>query len=283
MKRNRGPNVHVDVGCDGVVSLAGAHLLTATARVLGLDRALSRALSGWRPPGAVRDPGEIVLDLAITLAVGGDCPADIALLRGQPRLFGLVASDPTVSRRIDKLAADVDAATAALRSVRAQARAVRLRLAPLAAEAPVPVDIDATILIAHSAKEQATPTYKRTFGHHPVLAYLDHGEGGTGEPLAVLLRPGRANANNAADNITVLQDALAQLPAAERDRVLVRADAAGGTHAFLAAVTELGLEYSVGFAVTAPVAAAVSDLPEWAWTPAYKARASNARVPTSPS
>ncbi len=86
----------------------------------------------------------------ITLAVGGDCPADIALLRGQPRLFGLVASDPTVSRRIDKLAADIDATTAALRSVRAQARALRLRLAPLAADAPVSVDIDATILIAHS-------------------------------------------------------------------------------------------------------------------------------------
>ena len=51
--------------------------------------------------------------------------------------------------------------------------------------------------------------------------------------------------------------------------MLVRTDAAGGTHAFLAAVTALGLEYSVGFAVTAPVAAAVRDLPEWAWTPAY--------------
>ena len=102
-----------------------------------------------------------------------------------------------------------------------------------------------------------------------MLAYLDHGEGGTGEPLAVMLRPGRANANNAADNIAVLQEALTQLPADERARVLVRTDAAGGTHAFLQAVTELGLDYSVGFAVTAPVAAAVRDLPERAWTPAY--------------
>ena len=56
-----------------------------------------------------------------------------------------------------------------------------------------------------------------------------------------MLRPGRANANNAADNIAVLQEALTQLPADERARVLVRTDAAGGTHAFLAAVTELGL------------------------------------------
>src|SRR5512135_2755246 len=74
-----------------------------------------------------------------------------------------------------------------------------------------------------------------------LLAYLDHGEGGTAEPLAVMLRPGRATANNAANNIAVLYDALAQLPAEKRARVLVRTDAAGGTHAFLQAVTELDL------------------------------------------
>ena len=148
---------------------------------------------------------------------------------------------------------------------------------------PLPVDIDATILIAHSDKEDATPTYKRTFGHAPLLAYLDHGEGGTGEPLAVKLRPGRANANNAADNIAVLREALTQLPADERDRVLVRTDAAGGTHAFLQAVTELGLEYSVGFAVTAPVAAAVASCPNGPGPRPTTATASNVRVPTSPS
>ena len=217
----------------------------------------------------MHDTGKVILDLAVALAVGGDCPADVAVLRGQPRGFGAVASDPTVSRRIDALAGDVGKAAAAIRSARAQARALRLKWAPLPNNGALPVDIDATILIAHSDKEDATPTYKRTFGHAPLLVYLDHGEGGTGEPLAVMLRPGRANANNAADNIAVLREALTQLPEADRDRVLVRTDAAGGTHAFLAAVSELGLEYSVGFAVTAPVAAAVRHLPEWAWTPAY--------------
>ena len=154
----------MDVGDDGVVSLAGASLLTTTARVLGLDRALSKRLSGWTPFGAIHDTGKIILDLAVTLAVGGDCPADIAVLRGQPRLFGAVASDPTVSRRVDALAADVDAAVAAIRAARAQARALRLKWAPLSADVSVPVDIDATILIAHSEKEDATPTYKRTLG-----------------------------------------------------------------------------------------------------------------------
>ena len=248
--------------------MAGASLVTTTARVLGVDRDLSKRMSRWTPSGAAHDTGKIILDLAVALVVGGDCPADVAVLRGQPRLFGAVASDPTVSRRVDALARDVDRAVGAMRAARGRARALRLKWAPLPAGA-VPVDIDATILIAHSEKQDAAATYKRTFGHAPLLAYLDHGEGGTGEPLAVTLRPGRANANNAADNIAVLRDALAQLPAQERARVLVRTDAAGGTHAFLAAVTELGLEYSVGFAVTAPVAAAVAHLPEWAWTPAY--------------
>jgi len=242
------------------VSLAGASLLTTTARVLGLDRALSKRLSAWTPFGATHDTGKIVLDVPVALAVGGDCPADIAVLRGQPRLFGAVASDPTVSRRIDALAGDVDRAGAALRAARAQAQALRLKWAPLCDDRPLPVDIDATILVAHSDKEDATPTYKRTFGHAPLLAYLDHGPGGTGEPLAVKLRPGRANANDAADNIAVLREALSQLPADDHRRVLVRTDAAGATHAFLQAVTELGLDYSVGFAVTAPVAAAVAKL-----------------------
>ena len=114
-----------------MVSLAGASLLTTTARVLGLDRGLSKRLSAWTPVGAMHDTGKVILDLAVALAVGGDCPADVAVLRGQPRLFGAVASDPTVSRRIDALAGDVDKAVTAIRTARSQARALRLKWAPL--------------------------------------------------------------------------------------------------------------------------------------------------------
>ena len=32
----------------------------------------------------------------------------------------------------------------------------------------VVLDVDATIVIAHSEKEQAAPTFKRTFGFHPL-------------------------------------------------------------------------------------------------------------------
>jgi hypothetical protein len=100
------PRPVVDTAASNVVSQAGGVLLTETARSVGLDRALSFALAPWRAPTAVHDPAKVLLDLAVTLAVGGDCLADIAVLRAEPGLFGLVASDPTVSRTVDRLAAD---------------------------------------------------------------------------------------------------------------------------------------------------------------------------------
>ncbi|GAA0322319.1 hypothetical protein GCM10010151_10170 [Actinoallomurus spadix] len=67
-------------------------------RVTGLDQGLSQALERWRPSRAVHDPGKIMCDLAVMLALGGDCLADIAILRAAPELFGSIPSDPTVSR-----------------------------------------------------------------------------------------------------------------------------------------------------------------------------------------
>ena len=83
---------------------------------------------------------------------------------------------------------------------------------PVPISGPVVVDLDATLVGAHSEKEGATANFKGGFGFHPLLAFVDHGTGGTGEPLVGVLRPGRANANNAADQIAVLDAALAQLP-----------------------------------------------------------------------
>ena len=124
MKKRSGlyPRSRVDVGGAGVVSQAGGVLLTAAIGRVGLDQALSQALAPWRKPHAVHDPAKVVLDLAVTLALGGDCLADIALLRSEPGVFGPVASDPTVSRTIDALAADAPAALAAIDAARAAAR-----------------------------------------------------------------------------------------------------------------------------------------------------------------
>jgi len=77
---------------------------------------------------------------------------------------------------------------------------------------PLVVDVDATLVPAHSDKEQAAPTFKRGYGHHPLWAFVDHGPAGTGEPVACLLRKGNAGSNTAADHITVIRDAPRQLP-----------------------------------------------------------------------
>lgn len=253
-------------GGEPLVSSAGGSLLVETARATGLDRGLSAALRSWRTARAQHDPGKVVLDLALAIALGGDCLADLAVVRAQPDLFGRVASDPTVSRLVETLARDPDTAVTAIRAARAAARQrVWRHRSPVGDTELVIVDLDATVVLAHSEKEGATPTFKRTFGFHPLFAFVDHGTDGTGEPLAGLLREGRANANDAADQIAVLDAALAQLPEHVRGRVLVRGDTGSGVREFLHHVTDLGLEYSVGVYARQPVLDALAAMPRCAW------------------
>jgi hypothetical protein len=275
------PCVHVDAAGSGVVSQAGGVTLVETARMAGLDAALSRALAPWRKPTAVHDPGKVVTDLALTLALGGDCLADVAVLRAEPGVYGKVASDPTVSRTIDVLAADADRVLAAIDTARAAARARVWRLAgahapdaDIDAERPLIVDVDATLVTAHSDKQGAAPTFKRGFGFHPLWAFVDHGPEGTGEPLAVALRSGNAGSNTAADHIEVLRAALAQLPGHRPGtrpgrRVLIRTDAAGCTHAVTEWLARQRLSYSLGFTLPEDTEELLRRIPDRVWAPAY--------------
>lgn len=272
MKASRVPPVVLDPVRESLISSSGALLLREAIGVAGLDRRLSTALAPWRPVRAEHDPGKVLLDLATAVALGGDCLADIAAVRAQPTIFGSVASDPTVSRLFATLAGDVVDAVAAIRQARADARAaVWARRRPLAgtggnrAGGQVIVDIDATLVAAHSDKEGAEPTYKRGFGFAPMCTFVDHGEHGTGEPLAIDLRPGRASPWNSADHVASLDAALAQLPEHERSQVLVRADTGACSKVFLHRITDAGLEYSVGFQAQDTVRAAIEAIPEQAW------------------
>jgi hypothetical protein len=262
------------------MSSAGAVLLVQTARVTGLDRLLRKGLAPWRLPLAVHDPGKIVLDLVCAVALGGDCAADVAVVRAQPGLFGLVASDPTVSRLIGRLAEDVEQAQAVVGAARATAREWVWRQAgPPRQAGQVVLDLDATLVTAHSDKESAAPTWKGGFGFHPLLGFIDHGDGGTGEPVAELLRPGNAGSNTATDHVAVLGLALAQIPervrrADERGRVamLVRTDAAGATQEFTRHVAELGMQFSVGaYLHQFDIEGVLRRIPTRAWTAAYNA------------
>lgn len=157
---------------------AGGMLLTRTALVTGLAAGLSRALSSWRKPLARHDPGKIVTDLAITLALGGDCLADAGVLRGEPAVYGPVASDPTISRLIGLLAADAPNVLTAINTARAQARARAWQLAGdhapnhrASVAEPLTIDVDATLVRAHSDKENAKPTFKKGYGFHPLCVF----------------------------------------------------------------------------------------------------------------
>jgi hypothetical protein len=247
------------------VSHAGAGLLAEAADRLGLTDALSRALAPVRERRGRHDPGRIVRDLAVMLADGGDCLSDLRAVRDQQPLFGPVASDATAFRVIDRVAGD-RGLLEALRAARAQARETAWN-AGMAPERIV-VDIDATLITAHSEKQGAAGTFRGGFGFHPLLAYLDESR----EALAGVLRPGNAGANTAADHIEIVGLVLAQLPepVLEHTRIVVRTDSAAATHAFCDELRDLDINWLMGLDLTEGVRDAILDLPETAWRPAVR-------------
>jgi hypothetical protein len=141
------------------------------------------------------------------------------------------------------------------------------------------IDVDATVTISHSEnKQNAAKTWKKTFGYHPLLAFLDRPEVSGGEALAGLLRPGNAGANTAADHVTVLEQALAALPEHARPRpsdpdsvrVVARSDSAGATHAFATACRDRGVWFSFGFPMDTRVQGIVDQIPERCWESAIQ-------------
>ena len=274
------PAVRVDRAHVPAVGQAGGVLLTRTVAVSGLGTALSRALLPWRKPLARHDPAKVLIDLAISLALGGDACRDVALLRAEPGIYGSVASEATISRTITTLAQDVDTVEKAVARARATARAHVWHLADdqapdhrASAEHPIIIDLDATLVTSHSDKEQARPTFKKGFGFHPLLAFADHGGDGTGEPLAGLLRPGNAGSNTASDHESVIRQALQQVPginpARPGKKVLIRTDGAGATKSLLDFLTRRGVSYSLGWTLPMDTPELYKLIPETAWQPAY--------------
>jgi hypothetical protein len=261
-----------------VVSHVGTALLRMLADRAGLTGGLSAALarSGVFP---VHDRGRVLVDLAVMIADGGEALCDIDVLRDQGDVFGPVASDTTVWRALDEIG------PAQLRRIAVARAKVRARLWQLFGGPPearaagrgigdgvVVLDVDSTIVIAHSDKHGAAATYKHTYGFHPILVTCDN----TNELLAIKLRPGNAGANTAAGHMHVLADAIAQIPAPHRRHLLIRGDSAAGTHAVLDWLTAQNtrrrtVEYSIGWSIGEAERAAITTLPTSAWTPALAA------------
>ena len=246
--------VNVEPGGAGVVAHVGLHALGAFADRLQLGSLLSSRIFARGERAPLHDRGKVLAHMTLVFAGGGESCADVEHLRLQDDLFGSVASDSTVHRMFHEL----DPATPrGLGGATAQVRErVWDRLGITAAKDPVLLDIDATLLQVHSEnKQNAAPTYKKTYGFHPMLCFAD----ATGEALSGILRPGSDGANTVADHVTVLDAAIAQLPAAIRAghhvgddpspvarTVIARADSAGCTDGFRKACRER----NVGFFVT---------------------------------
>jgi len=244
----------------GLTSRSGTAALRELADRVGLTDALSAAAAPVSSAGLVHEPGAVLRDLVVMLAEGGDDFSAIETLRGQADLGGAVASDSTAWRRVADLAGH-ELSVARLDAARRRVRATVWRRggAPPAVtngSQLLCIDVDATLVTAHSDKQDAAGTYKGGFGFHPLLAYLDR-EDGTGEALAGQLRPGNAGANTAVDHIDVFETALDQLSGVDAGRVLVRADSAGSSQAFLGYLGEAGVEFSVGARLDAQVRAAI--------------------------
>ena len=204
MKRTaRRPSVMVTTGGKGVVSHVGARLLCELADELSLTDQLSAAMAPTKRHRRGHDRGEVLVDLAVALADGATTISDLRVLSDQPGLFGEVASVPTAWRTLEAIDEEV---LARIADARAKAR----KAAWAAGMDPgfYVIDIDGTLVDAHSEKQEATSTYKRGFGFYPLVAYLD----ATGEALGGLLRRGNAGSGTTEDHICVLDAALAQLP-----------------------------------------------------------------------
>lgn len=253
----------------GLVSRSGTALVVELAGRLGVSASLSGALGHLHRRRPAHEPGRVLVDLAAMLLDGGECVSDLGALADQPELFGRVASHSTASRVLHAIGPGERAAVRAARAA-ARERAWAVGGRP----ERIVLDFDSHLVEVHSEKEGAAPNRKHGFGFHPLGCWLDE----TGEALAMVLRSGNAGANTAADHITVLDAALAQLPADVSDRerdepeeILARADAAGATHAFAAALRERKMRFSLGYYVTEAVGQAALALDDEAWRPALDA------------
>ena len=277
VKRNhRRPRLKITGDGTGIVNHVGARLVADLADHVGLTAALSAAMAPTKQRRRGHDRGEVLVDVAVMLADGGETISDVAVLRDQSALFGEVASHPTVWRTLEAIDTAV---LERINTARAQARANAW--AAGADPGFYVIDIDATLIGSHSEKEHAAPTYKRGFGFHPLLAYLD----GTGEALAGLLRPGNAGSGTAADHITVLNDALDQLPinpdpieaGSDRSEVIVRSDSAGWSHKFVNHCQARHVNFVIGHHLTVDIANVLVTVPKRSWQPAISADGSDWR------
>lgn len=263
---------------DRLVGFAGALPVRLLAERTGLRADMSAAMRrrGFFP---VYDRGQLLVDLAVGQILGAEAISDFQGLRHLAPVTGPVPSTPTVWRAL------AEVGEPQLTRINAAVTSFRRHWWGLLADRPsgfpwlgvagreltgvTVVDLDASIVLAASEKENAAATYKGGVGFCPNLATCDN----TDDVLAIDPRPGNATSNCAADNIALLDLAVSRLPGRFRHRLLVRLDGAGFSHELLEHIAAGGgkrgrhWEFSVGWSCTQTEMDAIEALPVQAWTP----------------
>ena len=271
------------VRADGknLIGHAGVVLLRKVADRVGLAAALSAVLPKGSGPGW-RDRGVALVQLACAIALGATNILQAEQLQYHWRpVFPRPVSDSTLRRTL----AVIDAPVAArIERVRAAVRRVVWMLLALR-PGGFPwisvcgreltgwyvLDLDATIVACTSGKEGAAGTFKGSFGHHPLGAWVAN----TRECVAMLLRPGNAPSNDVADHKSVLAAALRQLPLPLWSKLLVRIDGAAFSHALLDHLQALStsrrrVRWVTGWAINTVDEQAIALLPEPVWATALR-------------
>ena len=252
-----------------LVSHAGAALLTELADRSGLTEAMSGAMEDCGISWHTHDPGVVLTHLAVAIADGADCLADIAALKEQEGLFGPVASVATAWRAVHATAVfELRAIPLALATARARVWAAEPPVGPMI------WDFDSTLVNVSSEKEDAAATYKRGFGFNPLAVWCDN----TNEPLGAMLRPGNAAPGNTDDHLELLEQVVRVVPPEyalghEEDDdlalvvhpILVRADSAGASHRFVQSLSSANFDYSIGFPISGSVRNALLLAQEEDW------------------
>ncbi len=252
-----------------LVSHAGAALLAELADRSGLTEAMSLAMEDCGISWHTHDPGVVLTHLAVAIADGADCLAEIAALKEQEDLFGPVASVATAWRAVHATAVfELRAIPLALATARERVWAAQPPTGPMI------WDFDSTLLNVHAEKEDAAPTYKRGFGFNPLGAWCDN----TKEPLGAILRPGNAAPGDADDHLELLEQVVRSVPleyqlgheegddpALVVHPILVRADSAGASHRFVKSLSDANFDYSIGFPISGSVRDALLLAQEEDW------------------
>ena len=266
---------------EGLVGHAGAILLRKAADVTGLTSLLSGALEE-KGKSPLLDRGTVLVLTAAAIALGATSMSDVALLRHLAPLMGSGPSGPTARRALEQ--AGAERALDRIARARAKARACAWELIE-ATPAGFPwlevagktltgwtaIDMDATLITAHSDKDGAAPTWKKGYGFHPLATWCIN----TRECLAMLLRPGNAGSDTFADHKEVLSAALRQVPARLRRRLLIRVDGAGASHDLIGHLLGMSspqwkVMFTCGWAITEADEAAITALPADAWKPGIR-------------